>query len=208
MGFFDNLKRAFSQERTPHIPREIFMQDVDDDENEQEDEGEDASNKTTATTETPNEPNTIQKPMENNPTPLQGKEEIEDFFNKDFGPEGYKDSLINPDSSNMESNKQIKKLQLEIIIERALKYYNDKLKEFDFHIKTRTQSGLLDTVEEVEAEKKKILEEIENINTILTEARENRGKGQIVVLTYERGFKRGLAAITAAKLFGKQPDNE
>lgn len=210
MGFFDDLKRAFAKDNTPHIPREIFVQDIDDDEEEQDIEGTEPVSGVPPTGDNGKETTELKtiQTMENNYAPLQGKEEIENFFSKDFGPDGYKDALVTPDTSYLEMKKQMLKIELEVIIERALKYYNDKLSEFDFHIKTRTQSGLMDTVDEVESEKRKVLDEIENIKAILADAQDNKGKGQIVVLSYERGFKRGLAAITSATLFGKKNDNE
>jgi len=89
------------------------------------------------------------------------------------------------------------KYKLEIICQNVLTFYQDKIKDFEVHIKTRADNGMLDTVLEIEAEKAKILEEIDNINNILKEAKENRGIGHIIILSYERGFQRGLASLTA-----------
>lgn len=138
---------------------------------------------------------------------IQGRKDVDDFLNTNFEPQGYTDALINPDSSNATTNKEILKYQLELKIERVLTIYESKIKDYDFHIKTRSQNGMMDTVDEVQAEKEKILEEIKKIKTLQDDARENKGKGHVIILSYERGFKRGLAALTAARLFGKNLNN-
>ncbi len=139
---------------------------------------------------------------------IQGRKEIDDFLNKDFESEGYSDALVNSDSSYSANNKEILKHQLELKVERVLTVYENKIRDYDFHIKTRQQNGMLDTVDEIDAEKKKIEEEISKIKTLMAETKENKGKGYIIILSYDRGFKRGLAAITASKLFGKTISNE
>jgi len=192
MGLFDYFFRR--RPKTPYINKEDFIEEVND-------------NNYNNVNENLMDLKTSNDNQEQNGS-LQGRQLIDNFLFKDYDRQGYQDALINPDSSNAESSKEILKSQLEIIIDKALSYYNDKIKDFDFHIKTRNENGMLDTVAEIESEKLKALEEVNKIEIILSEAKENKGKGHIIVLSYEKGFKRGLAAITAAKLFGKSISDE
>lgn len=134
------------------------------------------------------------------------RRELDEFLNFDFGPIGYQDALTSADSSYCDSRKAILKYQLEIIGERVLTNFESKINSFNFHGATRKNIGMLDTVEEIESESKKYKDEIIKIKTILEESKDNKGKGQIIVLSYELGFKKGLAAITASKLFDKPID--
>ena len=81
---------------------------------------------------------------------LRPRKEIDDFLATDYEPRGYRDALINPDISNCEDNKSILKYQLELKIERVLSVYENKIRDYDFHIKTRIQNGLKDTAEEID----------------------------------------------------------
>lgn len=139
------------------------------------------------------------------PTPqikLQGREAVDDFLKQDFEPDGYQDALVNPDRSYCDSNKQILRYKLELVVNEALTFYTEKLRACDFLIQTRADSGMLDTVKEVQSEKDNVIEEVEKIRLILSEAKQNMGVGHLIVLSYERGFQRGLAAITQTKLKG------
>src|ERR1043166_366599 len=121
--------------------------------------------------------------MQDSTEPNQGRELIDEFLRRDFEPDGYQDALVDSDASYADANKKILHYKLELIINRALTYYTDKIKDYDFHIKTRKENGMLDTAEEVESEKGKTLEEINKIEAILNDAKENRGIGYMSILS-------------------------
>ncbi len=193
MSLFSWLVRK--NRKTPFIERDIFI-----------DESDQSSNTTT------NLPHmnltTPVTELSHQDMVLQVRQELDDFLATDQEPRGYQDALINPDSSNATENKEILKKQLDLKIERVLTLYNNKILDYDFHIKTRTENGMMDTVEEIKAEKEKIQEEIKKIRQLQEDARVNKGNGHLVILSYDRGFKRGLAALTSSKLFGKNLPHE
>lgn len=189
MGLFDWF--TMKNSKTPFINKNDFVEDLD--------EGSNKENHADLFTH-------VNEIQEQNKI-ISVRKELDDFLSFDFGSQGYENALINPDSSNADSHKEILKYQLEIIIDRVLTKLQNEISNFDFHIKTRTKNGMLDTVDEINSEKEKYAQEIKKIEEILNEARNNTGKGHVIILSYEQGFKKGLAAITASKLFGKNTSN-
>jgi len=189
MGLFDWF--TIRNSKTPYINQEVFTEQIVDDLGKEEN---------------PALYSPVSEIREQNKI-IAIRKELDDFLSNDFGSQGYENALINPDSSNADSHKEILKYQLEIIIDRVLTKLQNEISNFEFHIKTRTKNGMLDTVEEINSEMEKYAQEIKKIEVILTEARQNTGKGHIIVLSFEQGFKKGLAAITASKLFGKNTNN-
>lgn len=189
MSLFDWFTRRNS--KTPYINQDMFTEQIDDELKRDE-------NSTLYSS--------VNEIREQNKI-ISIRKELDDFLSTDFGSQGYENALINPDSSNSESHKEILKYQLEIIIERVLTKLQNELSNFEYHIKTRTKNGMFDTVEEINSEMEKYVQEIKKIEIILAEARQNTGKGHIIVLSFEQGFKKGLAAITASKLFDKNTNN-
>jgi hypothetical protein len=134
---------------------------------------------------------------------IQGIDSVHLFITIDLDKKGYNDALTNPDSSNLKDNLKLLYYDLTIVIERALSYYDEKIKELEAYYKSRNNLGLTDLADEIATEKNKILELVEKVKKIEEEATRNEGKGQRMLLSYEIGFKRGLAALTASKLFPK-----
>jgi hypothetical protein len=137
---------------------------------------------------------------------VQGIDSIYLFITIDLERKGYNDALANSDTSNLHANLKILYIDLLIVIERALTFYNEKIKEQEFYIESRKNLGMTDVAAEVTAEKSKIEELINKVKVIEDEAKKNEGKSQRMLVSYEIGFKRGLSSITASKLFGRKSD--
>lgn len=192
MALFDWLKYRFWKNRTQDIPKNLFIEEPHES-GSSENEG--FSKETVDYDLTSN-----LLGVTYNGQLIQGIDSIHFFITIDQDKKGYNDALSNPDSSNLEANIKLLYYDLTIVIERALSYYNDKIKEQDFFIKSRNDIGLTDLAEEITTEKNKILELIEKVKKIEEETKNNEGKSQRMILSYTIGFKRGLAAITASKL--------
>ncbi|HXF90626.1 MAG TPA: hypothetical protein VNJ29_01700 [Candidatus Nitrosotenuis sp.] len=121
------------------------------------------------------------------------------FLQSDYEPKGYNDALVNPDQSNKADGIKLIKLKLKIIMDKEINSYEKSIKDLDYHIKTRSDAGLVDLVEELKTEKEKASKDIDKIKEIEAQMNTNSGLFEKVILSYEQGFKRGLAAITKSK---------
>jgi hypothetical protein len=120
------------------------------------------------------------------------------YLEKDYESLGYNDALCNPDQSYKEMNKTEIKSGFEILIERIVLKYEDDLSEINFHILSRSEAGLVDIVRDLQYRK----DNLEAHKNRLTEMRNDVQSNQNVsymnkmLLSYERGFSRGLAALS------------
>ena len=121
---------------------------------------------------------------------------IYEFAETDFEEKGYNDALINPDNSYKEDNIKLLKYDFQIKIKRAYKTYEDYIKDIQFHIETRKNAGLVDTVKLLETELIKTKDSIEEIKSIEEENKNSIGLLHRISLSYQRGFMRGLAAMS------------
>lgn len=118
------------------------------------------------------------------------------FLDKNFEEMGYNDALRNPDSSHMEQNVEALKNQLQRVLRKVKTYYEDFMKEADFHIESRSRNGMVDTVEELKMKKEIAESHFEKVNQIEMDAKNNTGDSQGIIISYMRGFKNGFAAIS------------
>lgn len=140
-----------------------------------------------------------QSAIYNNNGELKGIDAIYVFLQIDFEPKGYNDALVNPDQSNKSDGIHLIKTHLNIIMDKEINYYDKLVKDLECHIKSRSDAGLIDLVGELETQKEKALTDIEKIREIETQMKNNSGLFEKVILSYEQGFKRGLAAISKSK---------
>jgi hypothetical protein len=126
----------------------------------------------------------------------QGINLLFQFLEKNFEKKGYDDALINPDSTHLDQNIAALKNELERTIRKVKTFYEDFVREINFHISSRTRSGMIDTVEELNAKKETAESHIRQVLEIEQEASESKGVAQGIVLSYTRGFRNGLAAIS------------
>jgi hypothetical protein len=118
------------------------------------------------------------------------------FAETDFEQKGYDDALINPDNSYSSDNIKLLKYDLHIKIKRAYKTYEDYIKDIEFHIESRKNAGLIDTVKLLETELAKIKDSIEEVRSIEENFDKGTGLVERISLSYQRGFMRGLAAMS------------
>jgi len=118
------------------------------------------------------------------------------FLEKNYEKKGYDDALMNPDNTHLEQNIAALKNELERTIRKVKTFYEDFIREINFHISSRSRSGMVDTVEELNAKKETAESHIRQVLEIEQEANESKGVAQGIVLSYTRGFRNGLAAIS------------
>jgi archaellum component FlaC len=125
------------------------------------------------------------------------------FLERNHESKGYDDALINPDNTHLEQNIEALKNDLERTIKKLKIYYEDFTREINFHIATRSRSGMVDTVEELTVKKETAESHIRQIHEIEKEAQNNLGVAQGVLISYSKGFRNGLAAISHHSIMKK-----
>lgn len=126
------------------------------------------------------------------------------FLDKDYEEMGYNDALRNPDSSHLDQNLEAIKNSLFRVIRRVKTFYEDFIKEINFHIESRSRSGMVDTVEELKMKKSIAEDHIKKVIEIEDDAKNNIGESQGIIISYSRGFRNGLAAISHSQIMTKK----
>jgi len=81
----------------------------------------------------------------------KGIEAVYSFLQTDFEPKGYNDALINPDQSNKADGIRMIRSHLSIILDKSMNHYEKLIRDLDYHVKSRSDAGLVDLVEELKA---------------------------------------------------------
>lgn len=118
------------------------------------------------------------------------------FMDRNHEVKGYDDALLNPDASHLSQNLEALKNELIRTLNKVKTYYEDFIQETDFHIQSRSRSGMVDMVEELEMKKKIAQGHIEKVKIIETDTMQEEGDCKGILISYTRGFKNGLAAIS------------
>lgn len=126
------------------------------------------------------------------------------FLDQDLEKKGYEDALTNPDTQHMNRTIETIRHQLMGILSRVETYYQGYLRDIDFHIETRRRQNLLELVAELETHKAKIEDEKKTVDAIKNEAFKDGWPCQNLILTYQRGFLNGFAAITYETILSKR----
>ena len=134
----------------------------------------------------------------------KGIEEIYFFLQQDYETRGYNDALTNPDQSYRTDNINLLNKDLAILIQKVSTYYEDLLREIDFHILSRSRAGLVDLVEVLRTRKELVEDHLKKVNQIRAEMENNKGMSDRIILSYQRGFMKGLTAITTADILKKE----
>ncbi|MFA5044541.1 MAG: hypothetical protein WC542_01260 [Paludibacter sp.] len=184
MGLFDFFKKnqlqtsgSDNNNQSLEIPKDVFIEDGDPSDNQQD----------------------SKYPLES-----KGIELIYEFLQADYESRGYNDALTSPDDSYKKDNIKLIKLDLQIVIQKVNTYYEDLMKELDFHISSRSRAGLIDLVEELKTRKEMVLEHVAKVLEIKKEMEETNSMTQRIILSYQRGFMRGLSAITQSNVLNKK----
>ncbi|WP_343700148.1 hypothetical protein [Chitinophaga sp.] len=126
-----------------------------------------------------------------------------DFLDKNYESKGYNDALINPDTTHLEQNVIALKNDLERSIRKVKTFYEDFIRQINFHITSRSRSGMIDTVEELTVKKETAESHIRQVIEIEEQAKQNEGVGHGIIISYTRGFRNGLAAISGHVILNK-----
>lgn len=125
---------------------------------------------------------------------------IYSFLKENYETKAYNDALTSSDRSYKEMNIEILRSTLEVKFRQVMLKYEDMLRDIDFHIQSRGQSGLTDIVDLLKSKKttyEKHVEEIEKMKKDLE-------KGELYMIgifkSYEVGFTRGLASLSLHNL--------
>lgn len=119
-----------------------------------------------------------------------------DFLDENHEAKGYDDALLNPDVKHLEQNIDSLKNQLDRTIRRVKTFYEDFIKEIDFHIDSRSRSGMVDIIDELKMKRNIAESHIEKVLEIELEHKSNTGDSQGMIISYSRGFMNGLSAIS------------
>lgn len=146
------------------------------------------------------------KQMQNNNASLNdnGISLLFGFLERNHEAQGYDDALINPDATHLKENIDALKNELSRIIRRVKTFYEDFIMEINFHIESRTRSGMVDTVDELNMKKEIARNHLQKVKEIEQEALNNHGDSQGILMSYTKGFRNGLAAITHHSIINKK----
>ncbi|WP_276090313.1 hypothetical protein [Pedobacter sp. JY14-1] len=126
------------------------------------------------------------------------------FLDRDMESKGYDDALMNPDSYHLEQNLDAIRKELMRTVKRVKTFYEDFIREIDFHIESRTRSGMIDTVEELKMKKNTAESHIDKVLEIEADALNKTGDSEGIIISYTRGFRNGLAAISHHTIISKK----
>jgi hypothetical protein len=135
---------------------------------------------------------------------VNGIEQIYTFLQADYESKGYNDALVNPDDSYKSDNIKLIKLDLQILVDKTSTYYDNLISELNLHIVTRSRAGLVDLVQELESRKKLIEDYKQKLQVISEGIHNENGLCQRIILSYQRGFMRGLSALTQSIILNKK----
>lgn len=128
---------------------------------------------------------------------------IYSYLKEDYETKGYEDAICNPDMSYKEMNKRIIHSNLEIQFKQVILKYTDDLRQIDFHIKSRSQAGLIDIVKQLETEKTTLEQHMVELKKMEEDFQNDAPYMLGMLFSYERGFMRGLAALSLETLKNK-----
>lgn len=119
---------------------------------------------------------------------------VYEFLSKDYQQQGYDDALAHPDNSY--KIERVREIQgdLDIVIRKSKTFYEDAIRELTFLIESRNRMGMVDVVDELKMRKEKAEEHYKKVLEIQQEAIEH-GESHRLVISYNRGFQKGMAAI-------------
>ncbi len=122
------------------------------------------------------------------------------FLKEDYETKGYEDALSNPDVSYKEMNKQIIKSNLEVKFRQVKLRYTDDLRTIEFHIKSRSNAGLVDIVKQLETQKETLVQHMNELDKMERDFKDSLPYMTGMLFSYERGFLRGLATLSLGQM--------
>jgi hypothetical protein len=193
MSIFNFLKKTSSPAENPtsnDIPEDLFIEKANPSD----------ANETLKINDT-NENNA--NPTQQNSNSINDKiiniEGLYLFLQNNWEENGFNDALANPDDSYRKDNLEFLTIDFELKVDQLLLTYSDKLNEIEFHINTRSKAGLIDLVEELKQHTVKLKTHVDQLNKFKSEIPAGTGALKRILLSYNKGFMRGLNAISVSK---------
>lgn len=118
----------------------------------------------------------------------------------DYEDKGYQDAYTSQDEKYKNEAIEMLKMDLRIYLQRAANFYNLELSTINFHIESRSRAGLIDMVEHLKNRKQYIEGLLEQIQQLNDDLENERGMPMRMIYSYTRGFTKGLAALSEAKV--------
>jgi len=143
---------------------------------------------------------TKQDETNNNLVAAMPIDEIYKYLQTDFESRGYDDALCNPDISYRDMNKKLIVSNLRVLFKQVKQIYTDSLSNTEFHIKSRQQAGLIDIVELLKNRKDTLDSHLKEVEKMEQDLDKDEVYMVGMLLSYERGFLRGLAALSLETL--------
>lgn len=127
---------------------------------------------------------------------LHGISVVYDFIRRDYEKQGYADAISLPDIQWMEANISLIFKDLMILIQKECLWYESELMNLNTHIQSRSRAGLLDIVQELNAKQECLNKEYAKLKEVGMNLADSIGEPLRIKLSYEKGFKKGLEAIS------------
>ena len=135
---------------------------------------------------------------------INGIEAIYAYLQGDYESKGFNDALTNPDDSYKQDNIRLIRFDLQILIQKVSTYYEDLESELGLHITTRGRAGLVDLVEELQTRKQMVGEHKAKVAQIQAGMDQESSMVNRIILSYQRGFMRGLSALSQSRVLNKK----
>ena len=118
------------------------------------------------------------------------------YIERDYEEQGYSDSMCNADNSYKEAKKTIIKDGLKRLFSQVRLRYQDDLRKVVVQINIVEQQGMIDTSSLLKARRETFVEHMRTIDEMETLLTKNDPKMLSMIDSYERGFLKGIAAIS------------
>lgn len=122
------------------------------------------------------------------------------YLERDYEQQGYEDSMCNADNAYKESKKEIIKNGLKRLFSQVRLRYKDDLRRIEVQVTIVEQQGMLNTSASLKAGRETILEHMKTIDEMESSLMKNEPQMLGMIDSYDRGFLKGLAAISQSYL--------
>lgn len=121
---------------------------------------------------------------------------IYNFISKDYESIGYEDAMCNDDPSYKTSKISIIKNDLIRLFEQVSLRYKQDMRFLDVQIELMEQEGLVNKAISLKSKKETFVEHLKKINDMHESLEKNEDYMTCMIKSYERGYRKALAAKT------------
>lgn len=129
------------------------------------------------------------------------------YLERDYEQQGYEDSMCNADNSYKDSKKEIIKNGLKRLFSQVKLRYKNDLRMIEVQINIVEQQGMINTSSSLKARKETFIEHMKAIDEMETLLTKNESQMLGMIESYNRGFLKGLAAISQSYLKNQQNEH-